>query len=303
MTYSKIIYIAGYGRSGSTLLDVLLGNHPMIFSAGELTNFFNEYALNKNCSCGRTYNNCQMWSQIVRRFLEENCDTDLNIADEITKKNERILRFKRNDGIYCKIWNSAVRAILQQSNTSIIVDSSKTTRVTFRRVPLFKKCGFHVSVIHLVRDPRAVMWSIKRGSNRLLEAGEKANLLGGMLRGLLGWIVSNLLFECTKLIHKPPCLIVRYEDLVGFPARELNRIGRFTGIDMQSVIDRISKGDQFNPGHGVSGNRMRRKGAVRIMKDSQWREVLPLWGRFLALLSLPLANRYGYNLFRNFNKN
>ena len=33
---TKIIYILGSGRSGTTLLDILLGNEPSFFSAGEL---------------------------------------------------------------------------------------------------------------------------------------------------------------------------------------------------------------------------------------------------------------------------
>ena len=38
-----IIYIAGYGRSGSTVLDIMLGDHPRIFSGGELTYLFDDY--------------------------------------------------------------------------------------------------------------------------------------------------------------------------------------------------------------------------------------------------------------------
>ena len=35
----KIVYIMGAGRSGTTLLDIMLGNNPGIFSAGELNRF------------------------------------------------------------------------------------------------------------------------------------------------------------------------------------------------------------------------------------------------------------------------
>jgi hypothetical protein len=32
-----VLYIAGDGHSGSTLLDIIIGSSPNIFSAGELT--------------------------------------------------------------------------------------------------------------------------------------------------------------------------------------------------------------------------------------------------------------------------
>ena len=40
--FTQIIYIMGYGRSGSTLLDIILGNHPEIQSLGEVALFYNK---------------------------------------------------------------------------------------------------------------------------------------------------------------------------------------------------------------------------------------------------------------------
>ena len=39
----EIIYIAGYGRSGSTILDISLGQHDDIMGMGEFTNIFIEW--------------------------------------------------------------------------------------------------------------------------------------------------------------------------------------------------------------------------------------------------------------------
>ena len=41
-----ILYIAGYGRSGSTLLDSLLNDHPSIFGGGEMMWLFQQAAEN-----------------------------------------------------------------------------------------------------------------------------------------------------------------------------------------------------------------------------------------------------------------
>lgn len=49
---SDIVYIAGTGRSGSTLLDMLLSSHPLAFGAGELSAVFVEWAEGGLCTCG-----------------------------------------------------------------------------------------------------------------------------------------------------------------------------------------------------------------------------------------------------------
>ena len=41
-TKCKIIYVAGYGRSGSTLIDIVLSNSSNITTVGEISNIFNE---------------------------------------------------------------------------------------------------------------------------------------------------------------------------------------------------------------------------------------------------------------------
>ncbi|NES02117.1 MAG: sulfotransferase [Okeania sp. SIO2F4] len=37
MDHKKVIFIFGIGRSGSTLLDLMLGSHPQTFSLGEIS--------------------------------------------------------------------------------------------------------------------------------------------------------------------------------------------------------------------------------------------------------------------------
>jgi hypothetical protein len=47
----QVFYIASAGRSGSTLLDIILGNSKEVFSCGELTNLFSSCHLNNEyCS-------------------------------------------------------------------------------------------------------------------------------------------------------------------------------------------------------------------------------------------------------------
>lgn len=66
---SSLLYVAGAGRSGSTLLDWLLGNHSRISAVGEV----HRVALNPDerlCSCGESIVECPYWSQIAQAFAQ-----------------------------------------------------------------------------------------------------------------------------------------------------------------------------------------------------------------------------------------
>lgn len=59
----KIIYIAGLGHSGSTILDMALGSHPNIIGLGEIYAVFNSKNYKNlfeksTCSCGEKGKDC-----------------------------------------------------------------------------------------------------------------------------------------------------------------------------------------------------------------------------------------------------
>src|SRR3954453_3522671 len=62
----KIIYIAGYSRSGSTILDIMLSSHPEIFGTGELGNLFDYWSEGiRTCTCEQIYNRCPFWKNLT----------------------------------------------------------------------------------------------------------------------------------------------------------------------------------------------------------------------------------------------
>lgn len=292
------VYIIGYGRSGSTLLDAILGNHPKIFGAGELTNLFTETLEDRSCSCGQNLQSCKFWHQVFG-LIEPSLVNNENYKGyaQLTKEIEN-LSFTPKGGNtrkeYRTLWENTLEAISTVSSRDMIVDSSKISRKEWYRPFLFaKECTFGVKFIHLVRDPRAVMWSSSRGSNKRLEAGESAKFFDGALRGLFGWIFSNIAVELLRpKIVNSELLLVRYEDLVTDPIATLETIGNFLNVDVESFIEHVES--KFESGHGVSGNRMRRLGILQFKNDNEWQRKLPSYARVIALLAWPLARRYGY---------
>jgi hypothetical protein len=180
----------------------------------------------------------------------------------------------------------------------LIVDSSKSCRMTTWRMPLLARhLDMPVKVLHLVRDPRAVMWSTHRGSNRLLEAGRAAGLAGGMSRGLLGWILANLSAEfALRRNRRVPVVRIRYEDLANQPGQTFERLEAFLGISFQKVLEGLDRGAPFDPGHGVQGNRMRRNSRITLRFDDEWHRKLPRSAKRLSWIAWPLMRSYGYPL-------
>jgi hypothetical protein len=304
----RIVYIAGAGRSGSTLLDTLLGNHPLAFGAGELAGLFKDWAAGLSCTCGRSYPECEFWGKVIERLQTARPGLAPADAEKLTRRVEA-LSARWPAGVnssslaqqdYRELWRTTLAAIKEVSGSELVIDSSKNSRPSWWRIWALKElCGLQVSVVHLVRDPRALMWSALRGSNRQLEAGQHKTFRGGLQRALIGWMLANAAVGVTAARSQPLSLRrLRYEDFVADPGRELRSLGQFLELDVQPVLDHLNQQRTVDPGHGVGGNRMRRQGPIRIRADEEWKQALPGYARGLAILTWPLAQRYGYNVWR-----
>ncbi len=62
----KVLYIAGYERSGSTLLHNVLGQLDGFFAAGELAKIWDRSLIeNRRCGCGAPFRECEVWRRIL----------------------------------------------------------------------------------------------------------------------------------------------------------------------------------------------------------------------------------------------
>ena len=62
---NTVLFIGGLGRSGSTLLDRMLGRLDDVWSVGELVHLW-ERGLKENnrCGCGQPFADCQFWDRV-----------------------------------------------------------------------------------------------------------------------------------------------------------------------------------------------------------------------------------------------
>jgi hypothetical protein len=304
----EIIYVLGYGRSGSTLLDVLIGNAAGVESVGELDLLHRNWD-GQSCSCGAKYDDCTFWSSVDHVARERIGDRSHRDREKVLRRVERISSLPALIlGILPRSWRRSYRdqvraeadAIAAVGGQTSILDSSKSAReAAGRALALGSVAGISVKMIHLVRDGRAVLWSALRGDNvKLAEGveGERARVPFALFRAVFGWMLANLVASVTpRLKHRGQVLRVRYEDLVTEPDAQLERIGSFLGRDLSDVRRKIREGESFPVGHNTGGNRMRRGGAVKLRIDREWERRLPPLDRAVFwVFAWPWALVFGY---------
>src|SRR5688500_1444385 len=76
-TKVKILYIASDSRSGSTLLDLMLGQADEIFSVGELRHVWERsYLKNELCGCTRPCGECACWAAVTEHAFGSFAEAD-----------------------------------------------------------------------------------------------------------------------------------------------------------------------------------------------------------------------------------
>ena len=79
---TKLVYIGGYGRSGSTLLEYLMTARPDVIACGETVGTFRKQKPGRTCSCGRPGSECPIWGpwETSPKRLEGRSHVDLDLA-------------------------------------------------------------------------------------------------------------------------------------------------------------------------------------------------------------------------------
>src|SRR5512144_341593 len=68
----KVLYLAGWQRSGSTILSNILGQLPGFFSAGEIYYLWDHlWQGNVPCGCGAPFRKCGLWDDVIQRAFSE----------------------------------------------------------------------------------------------------------------------------------------------------------------------------------------------------------------------------------------
>lgn len=247
----RVIYIAGYGRSGSTLLSMLLNIVPEVYNLGELDNLY------------RTdFDSLPDYWKTVRMSTTEGNGVD------ISKIRSSSLRWfvKRRKGniLFRQLWLPVLNDFGRIHNAKIVVDASKSTYLTFSRPFYYKRNGMNVKVIHLVRDLNGVVDSFTNGRNTSSSKKLQAAKKGGAFRAIFNWLVVNVL---TTLVYRTKFnedsfYYLSYNKLMSDYENELKKLFNFLELDPVTTLfdDEI----KLETDHSFSGNRVRLNRKIKI---------------------------------------
>ncbi|MGH8144771.1 MAG: sulfotransferase family protein [Rhodanobacteraceae bacterium] len=299
----KILYVMGFSRSGSTLLDILFSDHPGIFGSGELMNLIGAMDVSHNyCACGQPSSSCPLWRKVRRKWARTVGDDVALQYPALQARLERVRnlpRYRRphdqNDalGKYLVQSRALFDAIAEASGATTIVDSSKAP---VRALALSRMQGVDFRVIHLVRDVRGVACSTRRPFKKNREGGimtEQPGMKPSVTAGK--WMVINAAANRVRARLGSRAMLVRYEDLVNKPLATLERLSRFAGVDWSSTARKLGTGGEFSAEHMIEGNRLRMQKRIELKQDMRWRKELSrLHQAVLPLVTAPVAWPYGY---------
>jgi hypothetical protein len=310
VTPVKVLFLAGKGRSGGSLLANLLGQLPGFFNVGELNRLWDGGLVNNySCGCGAPVRECPTWQAILNEADALLGDSPLvPLADARIDRDQaavvrwpklvRLLRARvdRRDrwralDRYTTASAAVYRAITVVTGARVIVDSSRlpTEPIALGLVP-----DVDVRLGHVVRDPRAVVYSWKRKkawTDR--DTGEHMPRFGATFT-TVSWLARNLVVEI--LCRRHPSTIVQYDDLARDPGSAIRRLADLIGEPAGDLEFLTSDTATVVPTHSVGGNPDRMSsGAVVIKSDDEWRHALSGRDRTVATaLAFPLLRRYGF---------
>lgn len=295
----KLIYVAGYGRSGTTLLDIALGEHPAIMGAGEVTTLARHVWDNgEYCACGAQVRDCPEWKAIVSRWMQGESDGFLAGYRRAQALTEGLLapgRLLRLPGWrrHARRTLKLLRGMTMVSGRPILVDSSK---LPGRAFALAAMPGIDLHVVHVVRDGRGVAWSLLKGHRRSVEKGVQRELRPKpLLYTALRWSMVNLATEwLCRRVGPTRCIRVRYEDFVEDPRGTIGRIVALVGERPHNAAANLGS---FEPQHQVAGSRHRMQKSIVMRGDDKWKREMPGWKQWIfTALCAPLLRRYDYPL-------
>lgn len=280
----RLIYVASIGRSGSTLLELLLTAHPRITTTGELHLWPHELRGEHRlpCGCGLAVHECPFWTELRRRedpllapppgidHFREAYLGGRTLRAPLLGQFRPAGRLPDAAGVYGDN-NARVFAAFADLTEELtgrrpdwLVDASKDP---YRLLWLLRSGRFDVTVLHVVRDPRGFVASEAKN-----DATSGAALAALAVRKAGAWALQNeLVRRAAATTPGGRYLLVPYERLAADPVATMRDVWAVVGCEPEdTVVDRF-RDDRF---HAMGGNPMRHgSGGIRL--DEAWRSALP----------------------------
>lgn len=278
---SKLIYLLGAGRSGTTLLATVLNAQKGITTLGEMHQLYDHVAKNKTCACGEVLSECSFWSGIIETTGRSGKLQEKRAEAKQMEKHSRIPLYlfgMNKSGSYISAQEEILERIQKNNPDEWLLDSSKYIG---RYLLLRDSKRIKIKGIYVVRDVRGVIYSFKK--NVQTSRSPISSLIYHSMINFFGQLVCSM---------DPKIIKVRYEDLASDPKRTLDNILKHINEDRSEASVLL---DSYFMPHLIGGNRMKQQDTITIRQDNAWKNhqnrVLQI---LYYILTMPfmILNRY-----------
>jgi hypothetical protein len=263
----------------------------------------------RRCGCGEPLATCELWGPILTRLYGDPAHW-AERATPIVAARDDVVRLRNlpkllRDGGAGHEWPALqgyradlarlYTAIANGTGARVVVNSSKLPHqgAAEMAVP-----GVDLYLVHLVRDPRSVAFSMLRKTMLQPDPDDPVEMpRSGVVASTLGWVRANL--GCEAVRHKlgpQRSMLVRYEDLATDPGAVIGSIAALVGEPGAGLDLGEGSTATLTGNHTVWGNSFRfKKGPTKIRLDEEWKAAMPSSQRLLATaVAAPMLRRYGY---------
>ncbi|WP_275980025.1 sulfotransferase family protein [Couchioplanes caeruleus] len=306
---ARVVYLGGLGRSGTTLVERLLGQLPSVCALGEIVHLWQrDIRDNERCGCGARFAACTFWRRVGEQAYGgwHNVDVDrvhtLRNAVERTRFIPRLAAanlppaqladVREYAGFYARVYAAAAEV----SGAEVVVDSSKHSALAH---VLRWAEDVDLRVVHVVRDARGVAYSWTKTISRPETDGSDEMTRYSPGRSALLWNAHNAAFGLLAR-RGVPVRRIRYEQFLTDPRAALRELADYAGVpagegDLGFLGDGYA---DLGVGHSAAGNPMRfTVGRLPLRRDDAWVRSLPSnQRRLVGAVCAPMLRAYGYPL-------
>jgi Sulfotransferase family len=303
----KLLYVGGFGRSGSTLVGRVLGQPAGSICVGETCYLATRGLIEDvQCGCGQPFRSCSFWGAVGEEAFGGWRSVDVEqIAelDELTSRH-RTIPFQLSLRGRAELTAAADRyaawlsrlypAIAKVSGAEVIVETSKDPWFAGLLARMHDR---DLRIVHLVRDSRAVAYSWTRSKQRPSPVGKQSYMPRFRPADTaVKWMMANSAFHA--LASKATAYRrINYEEFVARPGQALEQLSSFAEGSLRLSSEELNGNSvRLDDHHIFSGNPMRSKtGWLEMRVDDEWEAALPErpFAQVTAI-TWPLLRLYGY---------
>lgn len=297
----ELLYITGSGRSGSTLLDMLMNTNPDIAALGEVHRFSMNVGSKEDahkCTCGESIADCEFWRNVIEGLKEKGVnphslnttwawnhqigvdDDGINIKENVAPDSifQRFNIF--NAMLAVGLGKIAVRladySLFFEKGKKIFEDSWLLYETVSERagkgvvVDGTKTPGrlMGLAAVNPSGTPVKVIYLCRDGRAvthaRMLRQGVS------MKKAAKIWRLEHVKIQRALRTYGLPFISIKYEDLCLDPSSAMDKVFEFSSANKSAMNLNFREGS-----HSLGGNPMRKRMEEnRIVLNERWKSEL-----------------------------